>query len=126
MTVDGARPLPQETLRNTFADALRERTRTLHVEAERSGIVHEILRLGRIAGMKMEGYGTCPGNADVPRELRIGSHDPSAHRACDGRVEVRNLPTGMHTGICPPGTNDFNTFSRNARQGLLYQALNGA
>src|SRR5882757_87484 len=82
-------------------------------------------RLGRIAGVEVEGHWACPHKADVPRELRIGSHDPTTHGSGYVGVEVGNLPAGVYASVRSARTDDLNGFSRHTTQGTLNVALNG-
>ena len=76
--------------------------------------------------MKMQGYRTCPREADVTRELRIGSHDPTTHGASYVGIEVGDLPARVYARVSSAGANNFNAFSRHATQCTLDEALNGA
>jgi hypothetical protein len=82
-------------------------------------------RLGRLAGVEVEGHWARPHKADVPRELRIGSHDPTAHGSGYVGVEVGNLPACVNAGVRSARTDDLNGFSRHTTQGSLNEALNG-
>ena len=78
VTADSGIPLPREGERRRFADTLRERTRSLHVQAERSGIVHEILQ-GRVSrnGYALFLRNLLPAYEELERGLERHSEAPA-------------------------------------------------
>src|SRR6185312_5561835 len=80
-------------------------------------------RLGRVARVKMRGYGAYPGNADVAWQVGVGSQRPCPHAAACGGVEMRDLPAGVDARVGPAGADEAHRLGRHLAQGPLGKHL---
>ena len=53
-----------------------------------------------------------PADVDVVGKIAVGAEYPTAAAALGTRVNMYDLPFGMHAGIGSPGTDRFDTLVR--------------
>lgn len=64
-----------------------------------------------------------PTHIDVVGKVAVGPEHPAAASPHGGRVDMYDLPLGVHAGIGSPGTDRFDRLVRNLRQSVFNHAL---
>jgi hypothetical protein len=83
--------------------------RPLHGECRARGPIQNHVAIGarlrRVPRMEVHRHRAHPGNTDIGGQRAVGSHQPPAQRPGRARVEVRDLPAGMHARIGSSGAD---------------------
>jgi hypothetical protein len=69
--------------------------------------------------VKVLRHGTGPGDADIGRQVRVGTQYPTACAAARLRVEVGNLAAGVYASVGATGADEPDRLGGDRAQGPL-------